>query len=226
MKSLKDQYKIDEYIILKSNFQFSEDLYHGKKTEIVENFNCLICLIIVDNPVKCGNCSKLYCETCIENSLIKNIDRCPHCLSSPFNKDHIDLLRKEILDETQFRCPLECGQVIRYSEKEKHKKECKNIQRFNKCSLCNFEVGQNNKDVHQKDCSLLKSSCVSCDESLIILDYENHLKTCKNQMKICEELNIFYSFKYEEAYKQEFKELLSTFENFYKWIKMISNINI
>ena len=36
-----------------------------KPQDIEEHFICIICQDIVDNPIKCSDCQKLYCFTCI-----------------------------------------------------------------------------------------------------------------------------------------------------------------
>ena len=33
--------------------------------EIASNFTCLLCLGIAINPVKCGTCNTVYCQTCL-----------------------------------------------------------------------------------------------------------------------------------------------------------------
>jgi len=169
MRIIKDQLKNEDFFMNKQHFEFTDYLYHGKETEIVEKFNCLICLKIIKDPFKCANCSKLYCQTCIEKALI-NSNRCPHCRCSPFNKHQIDLNLKDILDQLEFKCPLECNQIIRYSQQEKHKEECLNIEQFNKCNLCKILVEKNNKDAHLKECEYLILRCVFCDETLNIMD--------------------------------------------------------
>lgn len=101
-KKLKDKFKIDFFLKPTSKFELSDNLYNGKERIIFEIFNCLICLKIVEKPIKCGDCSKLFCEKCIEDSLKNNIDRCTNCMSSPFKKDKIDLFVNSLLIEKNF----------------------------------------------------------------------------------------------------------------------------
>jgi len=42
-------------------------------------------------------------------------------------------------------------------------------------------------------------------------------------MKFCQRVNIYYDKKYEDAYSEEFKDLLSNFNSFYKKIKNLNN---
>lgn len=80
----------------------TDNLYFGTEKSIVEKFNCLICFNLVKKPVKFRYCCEMYCKKCIEDALQININRCPHCLKSPFNNDIIDLILKNILDESEF----------------------------------------------------------------------------------------------------------------------------
>jgi len=182
----------------------------------------LICREIIDSPVKCSNCSKLYCKICIEDEILKNNNQCPNCTSSPFNTDKIDLLLQDILDDFQFKCPIICGKVIRYSDKEKHKKECVRIKKLYECNLCKNELIEYNESIHKRECISLKTRCNPCNQDLNILEFSDHLQTCKNDIKFCERTNIYYSKNYEEAYKQEFKDLLSNFNSLYLGIKKLS----
>jgi len=219
---IKDQFKINEILNLNLKFKFNNNLYHGKDTKLVTKFNCLICREIVDNPIKCANCSKFFCKICIEDELLKNNNKCPHCNTSPFNKDKIDSIVQEILDDFQFKCPIKCGKVIRYSDQEKHKKECVLIKQSYQCNLCKNELTENDKLIHKTQCISLKSRCVQCDDDLNILEFTDHLQTCQKEIKFCETSNIYYSKNYEQAYQQEFKNLLSNFNSFYLEIKKLS----
>jgi len=225
MKKLKDKYQIEEFLSLKSKFELTDDLYHGTETRIVEKFNCLICSKIVESPVKCGDCSKLYCENCIEGVIQKNINRCPYCMKSPFKKDKIDYFVKDLINESEFRCPLKCGKIIRYCEQDKHKKECPLVEFIYKCNLCKNEVAKNNKDFHQRKCASMNFRCALCDEALNILDYQDHLKVCEKQFEFSDLLKIYYTYKYEDAYKCEFNYLLSKYVKFSENIKNLGKIN-
>jgi len=53
IKKMKDQFKFEEFIIPNSEFILIDCLYKGKETKLVEKFNCLICLKIINTPVQC-----------------------------------------------------------------------------------------------------------------------------------------------------------------------------
>jgi len=134
----------------------------------------------------------------------------------------MNLTLQEILDDFQFKCPIICGKVIKYSDQEKHKNECVRIRQFYQCDLCKNQLIQNDESIHKKECISLKTRCNRCDQDLNILEFQDHLQTCKNDIKFCERTNIYYSKNYEEAYKQEFKDLISNFDSFYHGIKKLS----
>jgi len=224
INKVKNQFKIKEHIIPNENFELIDNLYQGAETRIVEKFNCLICLKIVNDPIKCKQCSKLFCEICINNSLKKR-DRCPHCICSPFKKENIDLLVKDLLNESRFNCPLGCGKIIKYCEQESHKSECKFIDRISLCSLCGLVVEEGYKITHKEACEVLKCKCINCNEIVNKLDYQIHLNKCPQQINFCNDLKIYYAKKYEQAYKNEFQLLFKEFYSFNQEIKNFINEN-
>ena len=54
------------------------DEYCGCQTDLVKEFECPICINIVDNFTICTSCEKLFCTDCINKSL-KRDKRCPMC---------------------------------------------------------------------------------------------------------------------------------------------------
>jgi len=222
-EELKSQYKIENQIIPDEKFEFLESLYHGRESKkLIEELTCLICLKIVDNPVRCGKCYKLFCESCIENVIANYINCCPNCRCFPFNKLENDLFLKNLLDKSEFICPLGCGKIIKKCEQVMHKKECTFIEKFYQCSICKTDVGKDVRDLHKSKCPILKTKCLGCDEPLNKLDYKDHFNYCQNRIIYCDNLKIYYSRKYDCSYKVEFKDLLSIFHSFYQRIKKLS----
>jgi len=221
MERLKHQFKIEEYIVPNENYELTENLYHGTERRIIENFYCLICLSIVNDPVKCSDCSKFYCRICIEYAIL-NKNRCPNCLNSPFNKDKIDLFIMNLLNESEFICPLNCGKIIRHCQQDLHKKQCPLMIRFFRCNLCKIDVGEDNEFVHKEKCEFLKTRCAGCNQEVNKMDFQIHLKDCQKQLNYCDRLKIYYEKKNDEAYKEEFIKLLSNFDSFYQNIKQIT----
>jgi len=127
MENLKNQFKIEEQ--LNFNFEFKVNLDNGLEKKIVEKLTCLNCFKIVNNPVKCGNCSKLFCESCINNK-IENKDCCPNCSCSPFKKEKIETFIKFLLDESEFICPLGCGKKDLFSNFNFFHQSIKNLSKF------------------------------------------------------------------------------------------------
>lgn len=222
-RGLKNSFKIDLEIIPNNNYKLSENLYNGLEKRIVENFICLICLKVVKNSVKCEQCCKFYCGKCIENYISKK-KNCPNCLCSPFKIGQMDLLMMNILNNSEFICPLGCGKIFRYCDQDLHKKECQFIERFYKCSLCKIDIGEENEITHRQKCANLKIKSLCCNQILNKFDYENHLDICQEHMKFCDKLNIYYANKYEDAFKNGFKEILTEYDSFYQKIKHIGKL--
>jgi len=223
IKSLKNLYKIEPQIVPSLNYVLNENLYNGMDSNIIENFNCIICSYIIRNPVECKKCSKLFCGNCIEKA-IENNNRCPNCLFSPFKKIKFNLLLKNLLEESEFKCPLFCGKVIKYSQQDLHKNECSNIKFIYKCTLCKIDVNSDKEEIHKFKCPLLSYKCVYCEQVTNKIDYFNHLMICQNQTKYCEQLQLYYPSRFEEAYLNEFKKTIMKYYLLYKNIKDISNI--
>lgn len=96
----------------------------------MENFDCSICLKVLNNPVQCKKCSNNFCEECVQN-----LKQCPMCRSSPFEYTE-NIWLKRTISELEFPCPNGCGQMFKNkSEFDKHCLECKYI----KCSLCQYK---------------------------------------------------------------------------------------
>jgi len=148
---LKNLYKIESQFFPNSDYVLNENLYNGIDKNTIENFNCLICANIVNNPVECREFSKLFCGKCIEGAIGKN-NRCPNCLFSPFQANKFNLLLKNLLEESEFKCPLFCGKVIKYRQFYSHEQECKNTKFLFNCSLCKLDVNTDKKDIHKFKC--------------------------------------------------------------------------
>jgi len=224
IEEISIQYNINKVIYQEQVFELTENLCHGTENRIVEKFSCLICLNIVNDPVKCGQCSRFYCLKCIEENILYK-DQCPNCLSSPFKKDKIDIFIKDLLYESEFKCPMNCGKIIKYCQQEIHKKECLILKKMNQCSLCKINLQDENLNIHKQKCVFLKTNCFYCNEDLNKLDYKIHLVNCPKQLKLCNIARIYFPIKYDEAYEDVFKYLITNYHSYHQKLKNLSQIS-
>jgi len=48
----------------------------------MENMECLICYAQAQNPSICAQCSKVFCDACLQTHFTRNTRTCPHCRAS------------------------------------------------------------------------------------------------------------------------------------------------
>ncbi len=49
--------------------------------QVIEDFQCSICLHVVWQPKQCGECEKYFCTRCIDGWLAKSNTSCPACIA-------------------------------------------------------------------------------------------------------------------------------------------------
>ena len=91
--------------------------------EISPTFQCSICLDLVMDPVECENCSKLFCNECI-NGWLKNSNQCPN--KHLFKKaNDLDEWIKKSLNKIFINCPyFKCNSKYNYNMWKNHLKVC------------------------------------------------------------------------------------------------------
>jgi len=94
------------------------------------------------------------------------------------------------------------------------------------CSLCKLDVESDREEIHKLKCSVLKYKCELCEQEINKIDYKDHLINCKNQISYCKELEIYYPWRFHEAFMDEFKNIIMKYHLFYKNIKEISRLLI
>jgi hypothetical protein len=173
---------------------------------ILNNFICPICNLIVIKPNICGLCNILYCEKCL---LLNN--KCPNC--SVQNIGNIPRIIKNILSNLKLKCIFYkngCEEICSYENINKHISNCKygfyhcndcnfignffQIEKhfyecqFNKikCNFCGIEILKNKKNEHEKKCINQFTICKRCGYKISNFDYEEHIKNCEYIIYDCE----------------------------------------
>ena len=110
---------------------------------ISPTFECKICCDLVMNPVECENCSKLFCQNCINNWL-KNSNKCPNKHQFAKKQELDDWIKKEI-SKIFIKCPyIGCNSNYAYKHWTRHVKKC--ICKNNGIQKLNFDESIESND--------------------------------------------------------------------------------
>ena len=185
------------------NMKLGEEFCTSVK-QIYQDYSCLYCLNIVEDPVYISCCESLFCRECF-NFIGK---KCPNCRKE-IEEIPIHRIVKKHLLELQFNCPLGCLQSFSYEQKTKHFLECKHNQIIiPTCSLCNSNIRDSLKE-HSKICEKLVFKCLFCNEATCKLELEEHIKECKCYSKYCGHCNTEYPNKFQQAHEEYYCNKIS-----------------
>lgn len=95
-----------------NNYSPSLLVNQANYNDIKGKVTCVICRNIPIDPVKCINCSNVYCRNCIGEKHCINCKK--ETLVEPF-KETTDLI-----NGLMFKCKFDCGEEFSYSDIEKH----------------------------------------------------------------------------------------------------------
>ena len=113
----------DETKLILRNNQISRGSLISNLTTISPTLQCSICLDLVMSPVECNNCTKLFCQDCIDNWL-KNETECPN--KHKFEKkEKLDDWIIKALSKIFLKCPYNgCKSDYAYKHWTSHVKKC------------------------------------------------------------------------------------------------------
>ena len=225
INQITNNYQIVENKILNQPFNLINNLFLQVHDDINE-FVCTFCTYIVEKPIQCQTCEKIYCNDCIDKYNQQKKNECPQCTDTPFKKGKISGILGNMLGKLELKCPLDCGEIIRYSNIESHKASCIKIKVIHKCNLCNTELEnqENLKEFHKLTCKMLKSSCVYCGDDILKFNYEAHLEKCPKKSIYCNECKLNIPSYFQEAHKNffclEIKKLLTDLSHLLRRLKL------
>ncbi len=187
------------------NIKLDEDLFIGGNKEDIREFNCVICLQIVDLPIACNKCESLMCTNCIDVYLKIN-EKCPKCKEN-YSKKTINRILMNILNRSEFKCPLNCKEIVSYEKYKKHLEICENLDEKVTCIYCK-EIVYLNEDFnffnHEDICNQLKANCPFCDICVKKIEYPQHLDICEKGSFICDKCNKVILIKYKSHHDDYF----------------------
>lgn len=193
------------------NVFISEDLIIEDKFKF-DFLNCKICYSVVRDPVSCNLCEDLFCSFCLDFCLDKK-NKCPHCRDFPFNERKINKNIKNILNEIAIKCPLFCGDVLKYKSLEDHLEICSSRPKLYTCNSCSFETKVENNDIkdvksHNEECPNIKFKCPDCNQIFNKELINEHLNKCEENFFNCEVCTLKIPKKFSASHKDFYCKLI------------------
>ncbi len=103
-----------------------------------EDFDCLICKHVVQNPLACSECDRLFCTLCINQWHLRKKE-CPHCRQKSDMRRVSRILLKQI-NKVKFKCPDEtCRVSFTLDDTKKHKSTCNRKVKV-ECKACGLHT--------------------------------------------------------------------------------------
>ena len=221
----------DSEIIIKKDFIFLElETKYFKLTKKDENssikniqdFECLACFHIVNDPIVCAECEKLICKECLGKWWQEKSSRdklCIHC-----KKTFYELFMPRIVRNTMncinIKCPNKnsCGEIFEYQNLKKHLESCKYTKRKALCNYCctEFETSNEGKEIslHVLNCPLALVKCEFCNQEIHKNKINNHKKFCNQKFTKCPDCLV--SLDVNEYIKHSKEECILNLKNFYE----------
>src|SRR5689334_10322943 len=95
--------------------------------KVNDHFNCIVCNYLVDDPMECELCGKLYCQSCSIN-----ICYCKWCKKN--TKLRKSMFAKNLLLQVELKCKnSKCKNRLPYEEMKKHLLVCEH--KLTRCSI-------------------------------------------------------------------------------------------
>ena len=174
-----------------SSFYNKDDIFDNTN---IEDLICPICLNILINPINCSDKknSHSFCKKCI-NKYLRDKNNCPIC--KLFFEYKINNEINTLLNKLSFKCIFKtegCNNIISYSEYFNHINNCKYNNKKYECQIKiynyknkKFEIygyleNENNIINHYKLCGYIEYKCIFCNEHILQMNLEEHVKNkCK-----------------------------------------------
>lgn len=180
--------------LLDTKLEINSDLIMEDFRDYLNDITCLICLKIVFEPVICGNCSTIFCKTCIEGWLNKN-QNCPmRCI---YKESKLSNLSLNFLNKLKIYCTNKekgCLITTHYDELNKHlENNCEYT--ICECNGCQKKLSRIEMKSHLTKCEKLEIECPECSIKVTKPMFQDHCQNfCTGRDVICKDCNKSFSF--------------------------------
>ena len=154
----------------------------------MDNFSCKICLEVLHDPVQCQNNEHYFCRKCITKHL-ENSETCPLCMDQLAleNLRPVPRVIFEIISQLKKpRCrhvSRGCTENVEVEDVLLHEQTCGYAPVVCSNEGCKETVNKRDQESHEtKECKFRKTTCESCDEELVYVDYEKHQCTLRKEI--------------------------------------------
>ena len=159
---------------------------------IENDFNCVICMQVSDEPVRCnGMCAGIFCDACMKKSLAQS-KKCPLCNLKDITAKKDVVVRNQIMKRYVF--------CINSSNDNDNDNDNDNVNDQNNSSASNSErkassdmkctwIGRYDElSTHLKQCEFELTVCSydECEEKIERRDLDMHLQACMHRTINCD----------------------------------------
>ena len=154
--------------------------------EIIQEFECPICLQFPLNPIQCSKCLKIICKTCQMTS------KCALC-REVFEQKELDRILKNIFEKLLLRCQ-NCDKYSRNLKSNKIKVS-QYLNHLSNCEYSDYQCLTCKKIIpHSKEkcyehahfCGYSNSSCCYCSKSIKLYLKKDHEIKCGEELIPCD----------------------------------------
>jgi len=126
-----------------------------KNQAFKKEFECPICTCLLWKPIRCKNCEKHFCESCLKLVFEKiNPNNCPY--GGKFEATKPVPLLLSLLGELQISC-------------------------INEANGCKESIPYESLEKHQEKCQYKYFSCQDCQKNILFKELISHSKICKKE---------------------------------------------
>ena len=162
-------------------------IQNDSNTAYFDNFTCIICLEVLQEPVQCVKNEHYFCKKCITKHL-KRSQTCPLCQDNLTYETLRPIPRAvaNILEQFQSqRCKYAsrgCTSAVRREALSSHHEECDFAPV--KCSYDSCEATVNRQDLvsHQQACEFRSVTYNDCQEAMRQREYRKHPCAFRNEL--------------------------------------------
>ena len=141
----------------------------------LEKLKCPICLNLIWKPVELDECGHLFCEYCINQSIINSGNFCPVCRKSPKSKRIAKSILFTFLNQVKIKCPnVGCNITPEYSDYLSHLEKCS--YRLYHCgnNECQYKDNLINMKLHVGKCKYRLVYCIYCQKNIKFYQKQGH----------------------------------------------------